>query len=216
MRLEGRYESTPTAASTSQASAGRGGGMRSLIASIVVVATSLGATLACGSERATGGTDDLGDGAADESRIDLGLGCEAQLGCAGLATCDVTFPQAGLFPTPPDAPVEGSLDCVVDHLLGTEPVRVEVLFSDGGMLQGGDTILVYGDGTAARRYFQLGEIFERPYQRVEIRPPEHFEACRNSADTTVLRACLTDWFVPDTCVGDVCCPLDEDADHACP
>jgi hypothetical protein len=180
-----------------------------------LVTIALSAISGCGPGRVDGDADDLESAAADEGRVDLGLGCEAEMSCAGLDTCHVIFLETGL-PLPPDAPIEGSVDCVVDHLLGLEPVRLGVLYSFWGEIQGGDDILVYGDGTAARRSYHVFDVVEFPYRRVEIRSRAHFEACRQSTDTNVLKECLTYWYVPDTCIGDVCCPIQATSDNACP
>lgn len=167
----------------------------------------------CGAPSAPGDTDGPDD-TANATRDDLPVGCNWRMRCPGPPVCDVTFASGSFLP--PEGAIEGSPDCVIDAINGSEPVRVGVYFSTGGMLQYGDVIVVYGDGTAGRREYVVGEVTSGPYQRVEIRPAEHFEACRNSSDVTVLRTCLTDWFVPDTCVGDVCCPLPGGSDHVCP
>jgi hypothetical protein len=70
-----------------------------------------------------------------------------------------------------------------------------------------EDILVLGDGTAlVRRVVHWLPPEQSDYRRVEIRPPEFFDACSASSDPKVLYDCLSDWFVPDSCVGEPCCP----------
>jgi hypothetical protein len=70
-----------------------------------------------------------------------------------------------------------------------------------------DRIYMLGDGTA---------IYERelndraPVLRVEVRPPEYFEACLASEDPEVVAPCFTDWFAAEYCVQLECCPSDGD------
>jgi hypothetical protein len=145
-------------------------------------------------------------GDSGESETSADLGCEARLECyARSDRCFVTVPDRN---SAPPAVVDGDPACVIDRLLGSTPALADIYFAvvPGSSPQYIDRVTVYGDGTAAVQSEYVTQDGVVPHTRVQLRNPEHFASCRATLDPTELQDCLTDYFVPDTCVGSLCCP----------
>jgi len=183
----------------------------------VLFALQLGA-LACASKPGEGSDEaDLVTATAVEEETSAGepLGCEqeAYFGACGL---DVAF-RATAFDTCLD--VQESVyfaTNVFDALTGDTPVAFwiemgSIAFdSDCGYM---DEVLVIGDGTAVMRRVG-GQFGEASYsRRVEIKPSSFFDECRSTTDPTALTNCLREWFVLDTCIAPLCCPVGDK--HPC-
>jgi len=108
-------------------------------------------------------------------------------------------------------------DEVFDALLGDLPIAFEIEMGSVAAEANCawfDRVIVIGDGTAVMR--REDGNFGQPYhsRRVEIKPAAFFEQCRASTDPTVVTDCMREWFVPDTCIAPVCCPVG--GVYACP
>lgn len=68
-------------------------------------------------------------------------------------------------------------------------------------------IIVLGDGTALTLY---RGVYGKPHEsarRVQLRPPDFYEACLASGEASQMAQCVRDWYVEDSCLPDACCPL---------
>lgn len=79
-----------------------------------------------------------------------------------------------------------------------------------------DTVTILGDGTALLiRSFvtseQFGEAEHYPPRRVIMRPPHFFENCLVATDFETVRECLLEWFIPDECLPEACCPVENNS-----
>jgi hypothetical protein len=162
------------------------------------------------------GADDSSSVAATENETSAGevLGCEQDFfGCP----LERSF-RAGAFDSCLETQESVSLaNEAFDALAGDTPVAFEIQMSSGSpdsACASLDDILVIGDGTAIVRR-TTGAQFGTPayYRRVEIKPASFFEECKTTTDLTAQTVCLREWFVPDTCIAPLCCPVGDN--HPC-
>jgi len=70
-------------------------------------------------------------------------------------------------------------------------------------------IMLLGDGTA---YYNFDAT---TYYRVNVRPPEHFQTCLEIGTPEAVNECLRDWFLPEACIMEACCPIPDAPLPAC-
>jgi hypothetical protein len=156
-----------------------------------------------------GATPASGDDAGDSTSMGE-LGCEAEF---FLCPIEISF-RAGAFDSCLSTQ-ESVYDAqrVFDALVAETPLSFEIQMSSSSPdseCASLDSVLVIGDGTAVTSR-STGAQFGKPVytRRVEIKPPAFFESCAATDDPTALTVCLREWFVPDTCIAPLCCPVGE-------